>query len=229
LGGTLEEVMSHWADSCHAQGGTVILPHHPIPNGEQAILAATGRADAIELGEHRDYYRYLNAGYRLPVVGGTDKLGTDVPVGLFRTYVHIPTEDEFTYESWCAGIKAGRTFVSTGPMIELTVDGASIGDTLSLPVGGGTVELVATAESILPFHTLEVVEKGRVVASTESAKGTRRLQLKTTLPLRGHTWLAARCGGPNYQCMPSHHWLPTYRDRRHLNYAPHYDFYTSSR
>ena len=28
-----------------------------------------------------EYYRYLNCGYRLPLVGGTDKMSNSVPVG----------------------------------------------------------------------------------------------------------------------------------------------------
>ncbi|MBI3910608.1 MAG: hypothetical protein HY320_06710, partial [Armatimonadetes bacterium] len=46
LGGTLETALSHWADACHAQGGTVIIPHFPNPNCEPAVLVTTGRADA---------------------------------------------------------------------------------------------------------------------------------------------------------------------------------------
>ena len=52
LGGTLETTMAHWADACHAQGGTVIIPHLPNPNGEPAALIATGRADAVEMIKH---------------------------------------------------------------------------------------------------------------------------------------------------------------------------------
>ena len=29
MGGTIESTMSGWADQCHAQGGTVIIPHFP--------------------------------------------------------------------------------------------------------------------------------------------------------------------------------------------------------
>jgi hypothetical protein len=100
LGGALETTLSHWADACHAQGGTVIIPHMPMPNGEPAVLIATGRADAVEMLAHAmyfhlEYYRYLNGGYRLPLVGGTDKMSADVPVGLYRTYVSIPSNEEF--------------------------------------------------------------------------------------------------------------------------------------
>jgi hypothetical protein len=210
LGSTLETTLSQWADACHAQGGTVIIPHLPSPNGEPAALIATGRADAVEMINfsmyaHNEYYRYLNCGYRLPLVGGTDKMSSEVPVGLYRTYVRIPDDEEFTYESWCRNLRAGRTFQSGGPMINLTVDGHQVGDIVSLPGNGGTVEVEAWAESILPLHRLEIVQQGQVIASTEESKGARRLLLRATVPVTGHTWLAARAGGPGYTNAVTHH------------------------
>lgn len=208
LGGSLETTMSAWADATHAQGGTVILPHLPTPNGEPAALIATGRVDAVEMlsqqkFEHIEYYRYLNCGYRLPLVGGTDKMSSEVTVGMYRTYAYLPDE-EFSYENWCRAVRAGRTFLSGGPMIDFTVDGLRIGDTYQLPQGGGTVEVEATAESIFPISTLQIVERGKVVAETSEPRGARRLHLRTTLKLDGHSWLAARCGGPNYGTL--HHY-----------------------
>lgn len=202
IGGSLEVTLSAWADAARAQGGTVIIPHLPTPNGEPAALIATGRADAVEMlvqgnYEHLEYYRYLNCGYRLPLVGGTDKMSSDVAVGMYRTYAHIPDE-EFSYDSWCRAVRAGRTFLSGGPIIDFTVDGTHIGDTLDLPKGGGTVEVEATAESIFPLHTLQIVERGKVVAETNEPAGARRLTLRTTLRIDKHSWLAARCGGPDY-------------------------------
>ena len=207
LGGTLEITMSDWADQCHMQGGTVVIPHLPMPNGEPAALIATGRADAVEMlrhgtFQHLEYYRYLNCGYRLPLVGGTDKMTSDVPVGLYRTYAHIPDDEPFNYENWSKAVRAGRTFLSGGPMLRFTVEGAMIGDTLRLPAGGGSVEVEARAESIFPIHTLQIVQHGRVVAATEEKAGARELHLKATLNMDGHTWLAARCGGPNYSAAP---------------------------
>ena len=94
IGGTMETTLDDWADKAHAQGGYVINPHFPNPNGEPAALVATGRLDGIEMirknpFNHSEYYRYLNCGYRLPLVGGTDKMSSDVPVGLYRTYARI--------------------------------------------------------------------------------------------------------------------------------------------
>ena len=202
--GTMETNLSDWADRAHAQGGFVINPHFNSPNayGEYATLIATGRMDAIEMialssQRYGDYYGYLNCGYRLPMVSGTDKMSSYVPVGGHRTYANIPNDEEFTYESWCRNVVKGRTFISGGPMIGFTVDGKEIGDTVELS-GAGTVEVKAWAESIFPIHSLEILRGGRVVASTESRQGTRRLELSEEITVDGHTWLAARCGGPGY-------------------------------
>ncbi len=202
IGGAMETTLSYWADRCHEQGGWVVQPHFPNPNGEAAALVAMGRLDGVEMirqteYNHTEYYRYLNCGYRLPLVGGTDKMSNEVPVGLYRTYARLAEGDEFTYENWCNSVASGRTFLSGGPLIGMSVDGNAIGDTVRMS-GPGTVEVDAWAESIFPIHRLEIVQAGKVVASTEAAEGTRRLEIKEKLQVDGHTWLAARCGGPEY-------------------------------
>jgi hypothetical protein len=202
MGGTLEITMSEWADRCHEQGGTVVLPHMPNPNGEPAAMIATGRVDAVEFmwGDrynHAEYYRYLNGGYRLPLVGGTDKMSADVPLGLYRTYVNIPPDEEFSYDSWCRNLARGRTFMSAGPLLRFSVGGEIPGATLHVG-SGGTVEVEAKVVSIFPMHTLEIVQNGRVVASSEDPKGSRRLSVRACLRIDGDSWLAARAGGPGY-------------------------------
>jgi hypothetical protein len=210
MGGNLETTMSDWADRTHAQGGTVILPHFPNPNGEPATLIATGRADAIEMFTfdaycHGEYYRYLNCGYKLPVVGGTDKMTADTPVGFIRTYAYIPDGQPFTYDTWTDALKAGRTFVSSGPMIDLKIHDCRPGDTLKLPGNGGTIEVEVSVRSIFPMHCLQIVQGGRVVASTEEPEGARLLHFKAKLKVDKHTWIAARVAGPGYTGKLVHH------------------------
>ena len=199
IGDALETTLSHWADACHDQGGTVVVPHFPAPNGEPAALIATGRADAIEMCVDSaygldEYYRYLDAGYRLPLAGGTDKMTSEVPVGLFRTYVHLP-EADLEYDAWCRGLRAGATFISSGPLLRFSVDGGPPGTELRLPAKGGTVDIEASVRSIFPLSTLEIVQGGRVVLSADSSNGARELHLRDTLTIERGTWLAARCGG----------------------------------
>jgi hypothetical protein len=203
LGGTLEVTLSELADRCHAQGGTVVSPHMPWPNGELAAMVATGRVDAVEMTEHEEYshleyYRYLNAGYRMPLVGGTDKMSPQVPVGLMRTYVRIP-DDELGYDAWCRNLQAGRTFATSGPLLMLRVDGHDVGDTVRLPPAGGTVEVHAWVDSVFPVHSLQIVVGGSVVDASEDPAGTGRLSVQTTVTVKENTWIAARAGGPGYR------------------------------
>ena len=119
---------------CHAQGGDG--RHAPLPAPERRDSHADrdrpdrrDRDDPPRPVRAREWYRYLNAGYRLPLAGGTDKMSAEAAVGLYRTYARSRPDEEFSYESWCARLRAGRTFHSGGPLLKLTVDGAEIGDT----------------------------------------------------------------------------------------------------
>lgn len=200
LGGSLEVTESAWADECHTQGGTVIVPHFPLPHGEPAALIATGRADAIEIIDPEfgdsveEYYRYLNCGYRMALVGGTDKMDNETPVGMYRTYAQL--DDEFSYDTWLRALRSGRTFVSGGALTTLTVDGHQIGDTMVMP-GPGTVTVEATAASVLPIDVLEIVMNGRVVARVESP-GSRHLTIAENISISENSWIVARCYGPRH-------------------------------
>ena len=198
LGGGLETTLSHWADECRAQGGAVVLAHFPVPNGESAALIATGRLDAVEIIAYDDYnvqeyYRYLNCGYRLPLVAGTDKMTSEVPVGLIRTYARAGAE--FDYSAWCNGIKRGDTFVSSGPLLSLAVCGQPPGAQL-LRQCGRPLSLRAESRSIFPIDRLEIVANGRVVASRISPQPGERLELELELEIVADTWIIARCYGP---------------------------------
>ena len=139
----------------------------------------------------RDSYRYLNSGYRLPLVGGTDKMSSAVPVGLYRTYARL--DEEFSYEAWCRAVRSGRTFLSGGPLVTLSVDGCEPGDTVELS-GPGTVSVHAAVRSIFPLRSLEIVHNGQVVARAE-AGGGRQAEISEELRIGGHSWIACRAFG----------------------------------
>lgn len=201
LGGTLDTTLSHWADAAHAQGATVIVGHMPKPNGEIASLIATGRVDALEMMdfkafEYLEYYRYLNGAYRLPLVGGTDKIDGTQPIGLIRTYAQL-TED-LSLAAWLRAIRAGRTFITSGPMLWFTVDGLGPGNVLTRSLGA-RVTVKARANSILPIHSLQIIQGGEVVAQVDAPEGSGTLELQEEVSVSGQGWLAARCAGPDYK------------------------------
>lgn len=139
-----------------------------------------------------EWYRYLNCGYRLPAVGGTDKMGAYVPVGANRTYAYLGQE-EFTFANWAKAVRAGNTFMTTGPLLHFQAEGQPPGSEITLGAGGATLEVRAEARSFVPFHRLEVIWKGRVVASREEPAGTREMILQEKVRVEGPGWLAARC------------------------------------
>ena len=123
-------------------------------------------------------------------------MSSEVPVGLYRTYAYLGDE-AFSFEAWTAAVRAGRTFVSAGPIVRLSVDGHGIGEVVRLS-GPGTVEVQASAESVLPMASLQLVVNGEVVDAVAEPSPARRLALSATVRIDGDSWIAARCGGPMY-------------------------------
>jgi hypothetical protein len=162
-----------------------------------------GKIDAVELWpvnitEHfnnlrfLDWYRCLNCGYRLPAVAGTDKMGAWIPAGAYRAYARLG-ENEFNFANWARAVRAGNTFMSSGPLLFFEADGRPPGGEITFRSGGGSVEVRAEVKSTVPVHRLDIVVNGKVVASRESASGARELTLRETLKVSGPGWIAARC------------------------------------
>jgi hypothetical protein len=202
LGDPVWSSMAEWADACRQREGLVVGVHFPYPTGEIAADIVLDKMDAIEIRPNfseyfnapniLDWYRYLNCGYRLPVVGGTDKMGAGMPVGGERTYAYLGQE-QFNFDNWAKAVRRGNTFMTSGPLLHFHADGHTPGDEITIDSGGGTIEVQVEAKSFAPFHRLEVVSNGRVVASREDSNGTREMAMKEKLHVSGPGWLAARC------------------------------------
>ncbi len=201
LGDPLWSSLADWADACRQREGLAVAVHFPYPTAEIAADIVLGKIDALEIWPMKEYfnslpflewYRYLNCGYRLPAVGGTDKMGAYIPAGLNRTYAHVGQE-AFNFGSWAKAVRRGNTFVTSGPLLFFQVEGESPGAEIKLGSNGGTLEVLAEARSYVPIHRLEVVMNGRVVASHEEREGVRDLTLKESIKITSPCWLAARC------------------------------------
>jgi len=195
--------MAEWALENRRKGGLVIRPHFPgCGHTEDPVPILKGLVDALEIRLNdfaiQEWYRYLNCGYKVAVVGGTDKMGAYCALGWLRTYAKIDINEPFTYDNWANAIRAGRSISTNGPLIDLKVDGYCIGDVIDMPVGGGTVEVHALAECFSPLGTLQVIVNGQVVAEESSPNGAKRLEIKQPIRVTRTGWIAARCAGrPN--------------------------------
>ena len=202
IGGAVTELLGDWADRCHAEGGLVVGAHFPLPFAEIAAEIVAGRIDAVEMQTFApgldnpsisEWYRFLNCGYRVPVLGGTDKMSAEMPVGAIRTYARLDPDAAATFAAWSAAVRAGRTFATSGPMLALSVDGHEPGDVLALPAGGGRLTVHArarAAQSII--RSVELVVNGRVVAERTVDRATDDLQLAAEISIAAGSWIAAR-------------------------------------
>ncbi len=207
LGDPVEVLLTEWARQCRKQGGLVVLPHFPNPRAEHAATIVSGDVDAIEMTSWgnlyggidpyslSDWYRYLNCGYLVPAVGGTDKMSADTAVGTVRTYARIPRDVPFTYESWMDGVRCAETFVTYGPLLEFAVDGKPMGSRILMPADGGRVEVTWQVASVtIPISRVDLVVNGEIRESLavppggESGHWSVRVDKSAWLALlvRGH-------------------------------------------
>jgi hypothetical protein len=118
------------------------------------------------------YYQILNCGLRLPPSGGSASGVLTNPVGYNRLYVHL--DGEPSYEEWWKGFKAGRVFVSNGPMLRCQANGELPGHIFKAAAGQSlTVDLNAVIESRDPVSAIEVIQNGQVVSSMPCPTGNR--------------------------------------------------------
>ena len=206
IGDPQEVTMAQWAARCIDQGGVVVMPHGPNPQCERAADIVLGVVDAMEMMTFNpcdaplnpygiaDWYRYLNLGYRLPIVGGSDKMAASSQLGGVRTYTQLG-DREFTYDGWMAALKAGNTFVTVGPLAEITVEGAAPGAIVALPAGGGSVAVEWRVESVaVPVAAVEVICGGLTVERLD-AGGQLAASGRATVRVERSTWIALRVRG----------------------------------
>jgi len=201
-------------EGARAQGGIAgfMHPYTSAPRTPAAAAATLIALDAAlglgdyydigalysdELGSASFYYRLLNAGFRLPATAGTDNFSDvwrDPPAGSDRTFAHIT--GPLTMRSWMDAIKRGRTFMSTGPLLFLTVDGHEPGDEIAVAANvPPTLRVRAEATSITPLDSLQIIVNGEV-AQTVAATDRVHVLFDGPIAVPQGGWVAARVLGP---------------------------------
>ncbi|MDP7051717.1 MAG: CehA/McbA family metallohydrolase [Verrucomicrobiota bacterium] len=142
------------------------------------------------------YYTLLNAGFDLVPTAGTANGVHPVPAGFSRVYVHLP--DGFNYKAWLDGLKHGRSFVTTGPMLFAKVNEQQPGETLSLGPNGSEVIVTGEVISESPDTFMEIVFNGQPVLKVRSRpkttpSGACRMAFSNTLSIKSSGWIAVRC------------------------------------
>ena len=198
------------ADGVHAQGGLFGYTHlawspeffrrgdsEAHPGWDASINIVRGKIDFIDILESaslgvEDFYDFLNLGIKLTAMASSDNPAA--VVGEERAYAYTGP-DQFTVDTWYEAVKQGRTFVTNGPMLLLTVDG-------EIPGGEFNVERNTTVsirahtwapEAIGRPKILEVVSHGQVIHSVEpQCPRQEKLEAELEWPVAHSQWIAAR-------------------------------------
>jgi TolB protein len=171
-----------------------------------------------ELGTHEVWYRFLNLGIPVAASAGTDSFASyfrSFAVGATRLYVHV--DGPFNMESYLSSLKQGRSFVSTGPLLKLTVNGAEPGDVV--PVKSSKVSWRLTVTAPNTAETVEVLVNGEAVWATGGLvePGMKTFEGSIEVPEGG--WIAARAHGgteqwPGGNGIPFAHTSPVWLNAR---------------
>jgi hypothetical protein len=182
-------------DEARAKGGLVLWCHNA--NGMEApVAAALGRLDGLNLfdpywmdPEYELWYRLLNCGIKLPASTGSDWYVCS------SNRVYVDVGNAFSYDTWLAGLRAGRTFVTDGPILKLTVAGhAPSIDVLEL-ASTTTVPVSADWQFWTPIDRVEIIRDGEVAATCDNADHALSGTFSLDLDVVEAGWIAACCWG----------------------------------
>jgi len=180
----------HWETEFSVRNWAVPAP---------AWMGLTGSGTTTErdwtLYGFQTYYALLNCGFNLRPAAGTANGVHPVPLGFSRVYVHL--DEPFTYARWMEGLAAGRSFVTTGPMILAKVNGRWPGESFQLANSTTPFQIECTVRSEQPLESIEMIVNGRVKkfqpANEQTESGSFESKVATEFTPSESSWLAWRC------------------------------------
>lgn len=194
-----EWTLADWCDQCHRKHGLVVSG---LGAAEQVADVLLGKIDAVGLGgetlptcQAALWQNLLALGLRLPAVAEpTDRR----PLGYTRTYARLQPGQDFSYANWIEAVRAGRTLVTRGPFLTLTVNDTDPGACVEADRAGAILRVRAEAVSHTPFHEIALVRDGiEVVRSSAQLDGDRlyRAKLDAEIMITKSGWFSAMCLG----------------------------------
>ena len=200
------------ARKAREKGSSLFYVHPYRTSGEEGLKqgsakalpidAALGATDGMEIlgyanteGSTSLYYHLLSSGFRLAPAAGTDTFNNirrHKVVGGDRVYVYAP--GPLNYEAWVAGLKAGRSFVTNGPLLFFRLNDQLPGSELNFS-GPQAVEVSVEAYSQVPMQRLEIIVNGKPAYSAPLKGNQKELHYKGQLILERSSWVAAKITG----------------------------------
>jgi hypothetical protein len=206
------------AKKAHLQNALVNYTHvaqraddpyqNPYTGKAIPIDVALGNIDSLDInnsygGTVQLWYRLLNCGFRLTGSAGTDcflnRVRSRLPGG-DRVYVKL--DGPLDYSAWIKNLRAGRSFVTNGPMLNLKANEHEIGSTIRLS-GPGEIQIEGGGVSQFPLSKVELIQNGNVIATGALDENKLKVEIKTSIRFERSGWLALRATGPAHPDHPT--------------------------
>jgi hypothetical protein len=145
----------------------------------------------------QNYYALLNCGVRVQPTAGTASGVHPVPLGFGRVYVRCPKG--FSYDAWLEGLRTGRSFVTTGPMLFVQVNEHDPGRVFQQPAAEARdYRVTGDVLSEQPLARIEIVVNGAVAKTVQPTnrktdKQAYENKLDETIRVDSSAWIAVRC------------------------------------
>ncbi len=166
------------------------------------VDAALATTDALEWSDSATsgffpLYAVWNNGLRVTATGGEDSISSlhrSKLLGSYRTYVYTGSAG-LGMEQWFDALKRGRAFVSSGPLLEMNIGTSLPGDTIQLPVGGGSITINGRLRSITDLDELKLVCNGELIESFPLRRNKNSLDISTEIDIERSGWCHLRTEG----------------------------------
>lgn len=147
-----------------------------------------------------DWFSLVLHGRRVVVVGNSDTHHLRYSVaGYPRNYVSVSDDSVGATggEQLADGIKAGRSFVTTGPMLDVTVNGRGLGSIVPAKGAAPKLRAVVRAASWISVDKLSVLVDGKVVQSWDvpESTGVERISVERELAVDRDAFVVVRVEG----------------------------------
>ena len=184
-----------------ADGGFAVHAHggYALEIWADLVKGSTNGVELMQFGIYRGiglegWYHALGAGFRFPGYGASDYPACR-KLGDCRTYVQI--DGEPTFEKWHRAAAVGRSFMTSGPLLLLEVDGNSPGETITTEdERPRTVQAhLRVLSEVAPVTDVQLIVNGRVVETmhAEAERGaSQRLEWSVPVTVKESSWIAAR-------------------------------------
>jgi hypothetical protein len=137
------------------------------------------------------YYHVLNCGLRIAPSAGSGSGVMANPIGYNRVYVQCG--NDFSYEKWFEGLRAGRVFITNGPLLRATVEGEYPGHTFEASRGEKlSFEIALNLSTREKIEYLEIIKDGEPIINVrldQLAASKGRLPL---VPFEESGWFLVR-------------------------------------